>query len=594
MDLSNATVASFDQSDLLTILTEQGHITAEQADMVRRRMRRAMMPSHQAVLDLGFASEEAVHKALAQSNGLPFVVLSEIELSPEATDRVPAKVALHYKIVPISLERNSLKAAFAAPPEVRDRENLRLLLGLRLDPVIASPKDISRSLKQIYGLGADTVMQIRQDRGLQKRASASVVYDQATGEDLEDGDEQSASIIRLVNQLLLEALELETTDIHIEPFEDSAHVRYRIDGMLRSIPTPPGLRELHEAIVARLKVMANLDIAEHRLPHDGRIRVRVAEEDFDLRVSILPTRFGETLCLRILNRSGIFLGLEQLGLAAKHATLLSRLVALPHGILLVTGPTGSGKTTTLYACLAVVKERNPERKIITVEDPVEYVLEGTSQIQIRSDIGLTFARGLRSILRHDPDIILVGEIRDGETAEIAIRSALTGHLVLSTLHTNDSVGAVNRLVDMGIEPFLVAASLVASMAQRLVRRICRHCKEPQPDLTPRLRAEIARSLEIAPDEVNAWRGRGCIECNETGYRGRVAIFELFLLDETIQDMICRNAATSELRHEALEHGMRTLRDDGWIKVSQGATSIEEISRLTSSLDLSYDVDEDEN
>ena len=594
MDGTSATIASFDQSDLLTILTEQGHITADQADMVRRRMRRAMVPSHQAILDLGFASEEAVHKALAQSSGLPFVVLSDLEIPPEATDRVPAKVALHYKIVPLSIERNSLKAAFAAPPEVRARENLRLLLGLRLDPVIASPKDISRSLKQIYGLGADTVMQIRQDRGFEKRASASIVYDQMTGQDLDDGDEQSASIIRLVNQLLLEALELETTDVHIEPFEETAAVRYRIDGMLRSIPTPPGLRELHEAIVARLKVMANLDIAERRLPQDGRIRVRVAEEDFDLRVSILPTRFGETLCLRILNRSGIFLGLEQLGLAPKHVALLAKLVALPHGILLVTGPTGSGKTTTLYACLAVVKERNPERKIITVEDPVEYVLEGTSQIQIRSDIGLTFARGLRSILRHDPDIILVGEIRDGETAEIAIRSALTGHLVLSTLHTNDSVGAVNRLVDMGIEPFLVAASVVASMAQRLVRRICAHCKEPHPDLTPRLRAEIARSLEVAPDEVNAWRGRGCIECNESGYRGRVAIFEVFLLDETIQDMVCRNAATTELRHEALEHGMRTLRDDGWIKVSRGATSIEEITRITSSLDLSYDVGEDEN
>jgi len=586
------TMAMFGGGDVLSLLVEKGIITEEQAETARRRMRRAGIPSQQAVLDLGFASEEDVYRTVAEVHGLPFVVLSDEKIDQEAVKKVPAKVALHYKFVPISLSRGTLRAAFSNPPSVRDRENLRLLLGLRLDICIAGPKDISRTLKNLYGLGAETVLQLRQDRGFQKR-SEQVQFEDTSGTDLEAETVEEASITRLVNQILLEALELDTTDIHIEPFEESVRLRYRIDGMLRDIPTPPGLRELHEAIVARLKVMANLNIAEHRLPHDGRIRVRVGEEDFDLRVSILPTRFGETMCLRILNRASIFLEMEHLGLTPLQLRILDKLIKMPHGIVLVTGPTGSGKTTTLYASLARVRDDQPERKIITVEDPVEYVLEGTSQIQVRADIGLTFARALRSILRHDPDIILVGEIRDSETAEIAVRAAMTGHLVLSTLHTNDSVGAVNRLIDMGIEPFLVAATLVASLAQRLVRRICPHCKVPEENIRPRLRAEMARTLGITPEQVSAHKGRGCVECNYSGYRGRVAIFEIFLLDENIQELIARNASAGELRHEAREHGMKTLRDDGWAKVQQGVTTIEEVTRITSTFDLSYEIPDDD-
>jgi general secretion pathway protein E/type IV pilus assembly protein PilB len=572
--------------DILDLLQQQGELSAEQAEMVRRRVRRASVPAHQAVIDLGYSSEEVVYRTLARANGLEFVSLGERTLPAELIERVPAKVALHYRFVPLALERGALRAAFSQPPDVRTRQSLGLLLRVRLEVVIASPKDITRTLKQGYGLGAETVLQIRQDRGFQNRVD-SVQYANVAGENLEAQDAEDASIVHLVNQLLMEALEMDCTDIHIEPFEEVSRVRYRIDGMLRDIPTPPGLRQLHESIVSRLKVMADLNIAERRVPHDGRIRVKVGKEDFDLRVSILPTRFGETLCLRILNRKAIFMELEMLGFTPVQLEIFRQLIALPHGIVLVTGPTGSGKTTTLYACLCKVRDSNPERKIITVEDPVEYVLEGTSQVQIRSDIGLTFANGLRSILRHDPDIILVGEIRDGETAEIAIRSAMTGHLVLSTLHTNDSVGAVNRLVDMGIEPFLVAASLVAAMAQRLVRRICPHCKEEDTEIPRRVRNEMAESLGIHAEEVRAWRGRGCLECNQTGYRGRRAIFELFLLDEEIQDMICRHASTGELRHTAAARGMRTLRDDGWIKVTEGGTTIEEVTRITSSLDLSY-------
>jgi general secretion pathway protein E/type IV pilus assembly protein PilB len=443
-----------------------------------------------------------------------------------------------------------------------------------------------RTLKQAYGLGAETVLQIRQDRALQKRVD-KVTYDDFIGQDVSDADEETASIIHLVNQILLEALELQCTDIHLEPYPTTSRLRYRIDGMLRNIPTPPGIRELHEAIVTRLKVMANANIAERRLPHDGRIRVRIGEEKFDLRMSILPTRFGETLCLRILNREAIFREMDQLGFNPTQMAILNDLIDLPHGMILMTGPTGSGKTTTLYAALAKVRDHSPDLKIITVEDPVEYELEGTSQIQVRADIGLTFASGLRSILRHDPDIILIGEIRDSETAEIAIRSALTGHLVLSTLHTNDSVGAINRLVDMGIEPFLVGSSLIAALAQRLVRRICPHCKQPDPAFLPRLRKEMAASLKLKPEEAKAWVGRGCNECDQSGYRGRVAILEVFLLDEAMQDMVSRHAPTIELRAAACARGMRTLRDSGWEKVQAGQTTMKEVTRMTSSLQLSY-------
>jgi len=464
---------------------------------------------------------------------------------------------------------------------------------MRMEPVLATPTEVNSTLKKLYGLGAEMVLQLRQERTTQR--AATLMYDDTDGQDLQGagGEDEEASIIRLVNQILIEAVHQGTTDIHIEPFKEQCRVRYRIDGMLRTIPTPPGMLDLHDAIISRMKIMAGLNIAERRLPHDGRIRVNVGEEEFDLRVSILPTRFGETMCLRILNREAIFLEMSQLGLGKGHEAILRQLVHLPHGIVLVTGPTGSGKTTTLYAALAQVRNTNPDRKIITVEDPVEYELEGTSQIQMKSDIGLTFASGLRSILRHDPDIILVGEIRDGETAEIAIRAALTGHLVLSTLHTNDSVGAVNRLVDMGIEPYLVASALVASLAQRLVRRICPHCKYEQTDISRRLHSEIAQHMDIPVEDVKAWKGKGCMECDHTGYRGRVAIYEFFLLDEEIQDMVSAHTQTSELRKAAIKRGMYTLREDGWEKVALGLTTIDEITRITSTFQISYHVEKDE-
>lgn len=580
--------------DVLSILIAQGHITEEQAEQARRRMRRATVSSHQAVLDLGYTNQETVYRALSECNGIPFVILAKEDISEEATQKVPAKVALHYNLVPLAINRGTLRAAFFNPPSLRDRENLRLVLGLRLEPVLSTPGEINAVLKRIYGLGAEKVQQIRKERQTNRLYEGKGAFDDSQTETLGAANAtDEASIINLVNEIIFEAMSLGTTDIHIEPFRDNVRLRYRIDGMLREIPTPAGMVDLHDAIVSRLKIMAKLNIAEKRLPHDGRIRVNIGGDFADLRVSIMPTRFGETICLRILNRSSIFLEMEQLGLNKRQLAILKQLVNLPHGILLVTGPTGSGKTTTLYAALAQVRDTNPERKIITVENPVEYELEGTSQIQMHAEIGLTFAAALRSILRHDPDIILVGEIRDNETADIAIQSALTGHLVLSTLHTNDSVGAVNRLVNMGIEPYLVAAALSAALAQRLVRRICRHCKTEDREITRRIRAEIADIMGIPPEDVQAWKGEGCLECNHTGYKGRVAIYEFFLLDEELQDMVAAHRATGELRKTAIERGMHTLRDDGWEKVAQGLTTIEEVQRITSTFQIGYDIDEDE-
>ena len=396
--------------DILKLLEEDGHISAAKAKDITRIQRRGIQSIQQALIEHGELSQEIIYRAVAKANNLEFVNLAAEQISDEAIKAVPIKVVMHYKIIPVRVSDGILSASFSDPPAMRDRENLRLVLGVRIQPVISTPADINRATKLYYGLGAETVMQIREDRGFQDRME-QIVYDD---QDLADETADSASIINLVNQLLLEALQLNATDIHVEPYDDKIQLRYRIDGLLRIIPTPTGIKELHAAIISRLKVMANLNIAEKRLPHDGRIRCHLESEEFDLRVSIIPTRFGETLNLRILNRSTIFYDLDQLGLEDDNRDVLYRLLNLPHGIILVTGPTGSGKTTTLYASLE--KTNKTERKVITVEDPIEYQLEGISQIQMHASIGLTFAVALRSILRHDPDIVLVGEIRDAETA----------------------------------------------------------------------------------------------------------------------------------------------------------------------------------
>jgi general secretion pathway protein E/type IV pilus assembly protein PilB len=392
-----------------------------------------------------------------------------------------------------------------------------------------------------------------------------------------------ATIARFVDQILVEALRLSATDIHIEPYHAAIRLRYRIDGIMQNVPIPEGLRSLHGAIVSRLKIMGGLNISEKRLPHDGRIAMKTGGEDYDLRVSIIPTKHGETVCLRILGRQSLFLDMGQLGMEPAHEKLFAEITRLPQGLILITGPTGAGKTTTLYAALAHANDST--RKIITIEDPIEYQLEGASQIQVREDIGLTFASGLRSMLRHDPDVVLIGEIRDNLTAEIAIRAAQTGHLVLSTLHTNDSIGAVTRLMDMKIEPFLVGSSLVCSIAQRFTQRICLHCREPDPEIPSELRKDMAASLGLAEQEVKAFRGAGCVECNSRGYRGRVAIYEFFLMTDVVADLIEPGVRTGSLRRAAREEGWRSLRENSWIKVQQGLIPMAEQQRLTRQLNL---------
>lgn len=579
--------------DLIEILTLRGAIDSEQARQIRNRAQRENIPLYQAVMDLNLIESSVIFQALSDASGLPLIDLSKETINPDVIKRVPTKVAVKYKFIPLKIEKNVLTAAFCGILSNRERDNLRLLLGMRIEPVLALPELVDEYLKNIYGLGADTVIQIRQDRAAQGKKTEDVameIYGETKHTEIED--ENEASISNLVNQILREAVRMSCTDIHIEPFTKSVRLRYRIDGMLRTIPTPPTMVELHASIISRFKVMANLDITERRLPQDGRLRVGTkGQELYDLRVSLMPTRFGETICLRILSRSTIFLKMSELGLSSRNLSILYFLIDLPHGIVMVTGPTGSGKTTTLYAALASIRDRHTEKKIITVEDPIEYELEGITQMQMKAEIGLTFGAGLRSILRHDPDIILVGEIRDGETAEIAVRSAMTGHLVLSTIHTNDAVSAVNRMKDMGVEPYLLATSLCACLAQRLVRRICPYCKEKVEVLPARTITEIAKAVGCTPEEVTTYKGKGCLNCNKTGYKGRVAIYEVFLVDEDMQDRISAGQSTGELRRAAIERGMYTLRDDGWDKVMQGLTTVEEVERLTNNFQIGYDVAE---
>lgn len=567
--------STFKQSrDVGDILTANGKLTGKQLDLARRRQSRQQVPLHRAIVDLNFASEEDTHQALAEVNGMEFVDLGKRSVSRDLLDMVPVKIALHFRFVPVSLESGQLTVAFSEPPVLSDLGNLRLLLKTRLRAAITTPSGIHAFIKKHYGLGAQTIQQLRSDRNAPDLAE-DVTFDL---KNVETDSAMDATMSDFVNQILLEALRLDATDIHIEPYQATIKLRYRIDGIMQDIPVPPGLRQLYNSIVSRLKVMAGLNIAERRVPHDGRIGMKTGNEEYDLRVSIIPTPWGEAVCLRILGRQSMFLDMGQLGMEPEQQEMLEALTKLPQGMILLTGPTGSGKTTTLYAALAHANDGT--RKIVTIENPIEYQLEGISQIQTSEEVGLSFSSGLRSVLRHDPDVILIGEIRDVETAEIAVRSAQTGHLVFATLHTNDSVSAVPRLLDMKIEPFLVASSLVSSIAQRLARRICRHCMEPDLQIKDEVRQEMAEALAIRPEEARAWVGKGCVECNELGYRGRVALYEFFMVNDEIIDCVSPGVKASELRDLGRKYGWKPIREHGWEKVQNGVISIDENDRLT--------------
>jgi len=436
---------------------------------------------------------------------------------------------------------------------------------------LAPSAEIDRCIKSLLGVGADTLQSLVSEA----EEAAVQVVNQDTDEDVDlSAAAEDASIVKFVNQVIAEAIERRATDVHFEPFEDALRVRYRVDGVLQEANIPPEVRQFQPAIVSRLKILSRLDIAEKRLPQDGRIRLKVAGREVDVRVSVIPMLHGEAVVLRLLDRTAMLLGLEHLGMSDRDRAIFERLLALPHGIILVTGPTGSGKTTTLYAALSRINDVS--RKIVTIEDPIEYHLRGINQIQVSGKAGLTFARGLRSILRHDPDVILVGEIRDRETADIAVQASLTGHLVFSTLHTNDAPGALTRLVDMGVEPYLVASSLETVLAQRLVRLICNNCRE---SFVPEDMGTLAAELADDPPRV-LYRGAGCRECLGTGYRGRTGIFETMLVTGTIRGMILERASAGQIRKVASQEGMKSLREDGWRLVRSGRTTLEEVLRVT--------------
>ncbi len=531
----------------------------------------------EVIPQLGFATPETVYRCLADFCEMRYIQPSKMTIPPELIEKVPARFATHYRFVPIQEKNGTLTVALSDPLNAHLLDDIRLVLKRRIEAAVTTPAEIQKTIKELYGVGADTVEKIlsNDDHMGGVINLESSVFSTDIGDDTID-----ASVIKFVNELILEAVQSSATDIHIEPFENHLRVRYRIDGILHQVPTPPTIRGLQSAIVSRIKIMANMNIAEKRLPQDGKILASFGDQHFDLRVSVLPSAHGETVNLRILSRSSMLLTLDQLGFLGPDMKLFNQFISKPHGIILVTGPTGSGKTTTLYAALA--KLNSMDRKIITLEDPIEYQLDGITQMQVQPRIGFDFSMGLRSMLRHDPDIMLVGEIRDFETAEMAIRSSLTGHLVLSTLHTNDAPGAVTRLTDMGVEPFLISSTMIAVMAQRLIRKICLECAEPdQPDEVL-LREEFGLTGE-AYRTAQFRKGRGCDACRHTGYRGRLAICEILPFTTEIKDMTVQRATAHEIKRLGLKQGMRTLRTSGWERVREGVSTAEEVLRVTADI-----------
>jgi len=511
---------------------------------------------------------ERVLRWLAHEYGVGFAALDELHPDKEVLALFPARLLLRDELLPLRRVDGEIEIATSRLFATQGLDGLRALTGLRLRPVLAPAEIIQRELKKRLGVGADTIDSLDEETALQ-------VVDEDGGNDANlDEAAEDASIIRFVNQVLKDAINLRASDIHLEPFEDEFRIRYRIDGVLQDIPVPAQVKRFQPAIGARIKILSHLNIAEKRLPQDGRIKVRIDDSEVDIRVSIIPMLHGEAVVLRLLRQDKSLLGAAQLGMADRELACLKRVLQLPHGIILVTGPTGSGKTSTLYTALHEINDS--ERKIVTIEDPIEYQLKGVNQIQVSEKSGLTFARGLRSILRHDPDVILIGEIRDQETAQIAVQASLTGHLVFSTLHTNDAAGAVTRLADMGVEPYLVASSLEAVLAQRLVRVLCPHCKAVDDSPT----ARSYRDRLSIPSGVTLYRAVGCRECRNTGYHGRRAIFEWMDTSAEIRQLILRNASTDLIRSAACRAGMRTLADDGVRLVRAGVTTIEEVLSVT--------------
>ena len=524
--------------------------------------------------ELGYSSEEALLRAVAENMGYRFAELSSLKFERSILKEFPLKLIHRHSVYPLRRHENTLHLATSNPFDLHAFDAVAAATGMSVVPVVMMPDELGMLIKAQLGVGAETIDDLMAQSDDQE-GGVHVLSDIEPDE----GDQASpeASVVRLVNEILCEAIELRASDIHLESQASGMKVRYRIDGVLHLQPTPPEINRFHAAIVSRLKIMARLNIAEKRVPQDGRIKLKTGGREVDVRVSIIPMLYGEGIVMRILDKDRMSFSLRGIGMNGDIYSHFQKLITLPHGIVLVTGPTGSGKTTTLYSALNDIKSE--DTKIITTEDPIEYHLDGINQIQVHTKVGLTFAASLRSILRHDPDVILIGEIRDLETAESAVQSALTGHLVFSTLHTNDAAGAFLRMVDMGVEPFLVSSCVAGVLAQRLVRKLCPDCRE---QFTP--------TSEDVPDDFpleeclkgrrGVYRATGCRRCRETGYQGRAGIYELLVTNDDIRRLAAERAPTHIVAQAAVQSGMRTLRQDGWLKVRRGLTSIDEVLRVT--------------
>jgi type II secretion system protein E len=566
---------TFDMEPTLDIplgqwLTTAGVLSEDELARAEERQRETGERLSDAIVRLGYATPEELAQALARRLGVSYVGREEFPTSPPFLRSLSPHYMRQYRFCPLSVDNGILVIAAADPMDPVPVDELRSVLGLEVRLSVATEQAVLEAIERYFGSGTTAVQKVIE----------TIRDDDWTGEDAGGEDVNSlrdmafdAPVVRLVNLLMENAVTSGASDIHIEPFEDNLRVRYRIDGVLFDAEAPP--KRLKAAITSRIKIMAELNIAERRLPQDGRIRMNLQGRRLDLRVSTIPTIHGESVVMRILDRAAILMPFEKLGFDRRTERYVDRLIQLPHGMMLVTGPTGSGKTTTLYAALD--KINSPDKKIITIEDPVEYQLRGVNQIHVKPKIGLTFAAGLRHIVRQDPDVIMVGEIRDLETADIAIHAALTGHLVFSTLHTNDAPGALTRLLDMGAEPFLVASVLEGVLAQRLVRLICPACRVPYDPEPKELRA---MGLTGLPSDARLARGKGCPECRGTGYRGRSGIYEFLPMTEEMRSLTLRKSPGHELHQRAVATGMTTLRQDGWAKCCQGVTTIDEVLRVT--------------
>jgi general secretion pathway protein E/type IV pilus assembly protein PilB len=567
---------------LLQRLKERGQLT--DADARRAEEAQAAEPNrpiHEIMLEKGIGNELHVLAALAEEFGLEFVDLSHARIEPETLAVMPGKLVHRKGLLPVSRNNGVLVVATSNPYDVYSLDELQTLTGLEIQPVLGSPREISRLIKHHFGVGGETVQALVQDREEVELLEGIEADDSELAKQA-----QEASVVKLVNEILIEAANERASDIHVEHEEKAIRIRYRIDGLLQSQVLPPEINRFAPAIVSRIKIMARLNIAEKRLPQDGRIKMRVQGREVDVRVSIIPMVHGEGIVMRLLDKGRMVFNLANCGMLPEAYKMFKQLIELPHGILLVTGPTGSGKSTTLYSALNEIKDE--ATKIITVEDPVEYMQPGISQIQTNAKIGLTFAAALRSILRHDPDVILIGEMRDLETAEAAIQSSLTGHLVFSTLHTNDAPSSFTRLIDMGVEPFLVASTVEGIMAQRLVRTICPDCKTGYTMPKDEYPLDFPFTPEIIPmAPVNhdgpaptVYKGTGCRSCRNTGYRGRTGIHELLVNNDTLKELVVQRVNAGLIRVEGLKAGMQTLRQSGWRKVHAGITTLEEVGRTT--------------